>query len=45
MDYVRIILDNKRGLNIKLRTRVESLISWLYMLNMKEKKEAQAVKA
>jgi hypothetical protein len=32
-----IILDNKKGLNIKLKTRVESLISWIYMLSKKEK--------
>jgi hypothetical protein len=39
-----IILDNKKGVNIKLKTRVDSLISWLYILGKKEQSKAQEVK-
>lgn len=32
-----IVLDNKKGVNIKLRYRFKSLIGWLYALMQKEK--------
>jgi len=38
-----IIKDYKKGVNIKLRSRVESLVSWIYLMNQKEKKDAQNV--
>jgi hypothetical protein len=32
-----ILIDYKKGVNIKLRSRVESLISWIYLMARKEK--------
>jgi DNA polymerase-3 subunit delta' len=38
LDKIRpIILDYKKGVNIKLRSRVESLISWLFLMMKKSK--------
>jgi len=38
-----IILDNKKGVNLKLKTRVESLVSWLYILGKKEQEKVREV--
>lgn len=32
-----IVIDYKKGINIKLRSRVESLVSWIYLIARKEK--------
>jgi hypothetical protein len=41
LEKIRPILkDYKKGVNIKLRSRVESLVSWIYLMAKKEKKDA-----
>lgn len=41
LEKIRPILkDYKKGVNIKLRSRVESLVSWIYLMAKKEKRDA-----
>jgi hypothetical protein len=41
LEKIRPILkDYKKGVNIKLRSRVESLVSWVYLMAEKEKRDA-----